>query len=592
MQIAKIFISLLLVLTTGSIAGMEQAASGLTKTARDASKKENFSYKLNLLSLEERTHIASSGQQDFVWSPMDERFLIDELAGLLSRLARNSPRALRTLRTLAPVQDNFNLSFVHIAAHAGNSMVMRVLLLEEVFRSEINQQSRNGLTPLMYAIQNNNVQNAGTQSHLEIVDLLLQAGADPLTINRYGESALSQATAVGNPHIIARMKQAIAQRRQPISRSQFNIHASVFVPRQQNRAAASATRIQTMLSPMNPQDINIRSNNNQHSLHLAAAQDLSSTIQTLTQNYSSADVPSTIQTLSDTQATINADDIQPSIMLSSIVGHTLPIQTFIHQAIGSFQRNDRAELLRDAALRGNIGLARTVLEARVSTAADTIIDRRDNQRRTALYIAALKGHENIVRLLIEHGARNTIREQILRRDVGRQSTIIDTIKRYPSRLGQEIQRVLLFVLPQSSTSTTTIAALIMNYHSAHTYSAALSTTNGIQVREAVQELPVKLSQPPITAPLVASVGLSGTDISVPISSPTSRKNPVGHVPRKNQSANSKYTLSPNPSKRTHHKSTWVDKAKKPLLTVGALLGLKWAWSLYNTDTQEKNNKNK
>ena len=79
---------------------------------------------------------------------------------------------------------------LHVAAAWGQGNVLQMLLATG---SNTDQVDTNGNTALLYAVQ---------EGHVEIVKMLLLAGADPAVENKFGASAISLAAGHGHRAIL------------------------------------------------------------------------------------------------------------------------------------------------------------------------------------------------------------------------------------------------------------------------------------------------------------------------------------------------------------------------------------------------------
>ncbi len=91
-------------------------------------------------------------------------------------------------------------ALLKMAIRAGNAGLVQLHIKRG---TDINQMDRNGITPLMYA---------ATLGHVDICQLLLKAGADPVLKNLQGRNALDLADAAGHDTVKALLQVAIAAR--------------------------------------------------------------------------------------------------------------------------------------------------------------------------------------------------------------------------------------------------------------------------------------------------------------------------------------------------------------------------------------------
>src|SRR5437868_398375 len=82
------------------------------------------------------------------------------------------------------------------AAKDGDAAAVRALLVK---KADVNAAESDGTTPLHWAVY---------KDSLDMVDLLITAGANAKTVNRYGMTPLSLASTNGNTDIVVRLLKA------------------------------------------------------------------------------------------------------------------------------------------------------------------------------------------------------------------------------------------------------------------------------------------------------------------------------------------------------------------------------------------------
>ena len=79
---------------------------------------------------------------------------------------------------------------MHSAAQYGKSEIVKMLL---AYKQLIDSKTKSGATPLMCAV---------AEGHLEICEMLLKAGADPLAVRRNGWNAMHEAALNGRAVVV------------------------------------------------------------------------------------------------------------------------------------------------------------------------------------------------------------------------------------------------------------------------------------------------------------------------------------------------------------------------------------------------------
>ncbi|MCF6808536.1 ankyrin repeat domain-containing protein [Thiotrichales bacterium 19S9-12] len=279
---------------------------------------------------------------------------------------------------------------IHLAAKNGHQAAAYFLILDNI--DLLNKPNKHGQSPLMIAIINNktemvkfllaqgadvNCQNengssplhqAAIKGHENIVKLLLKKGANPnSTENNMKISATQLAILIQNKNILNSLLE-VANINNPIALDQEGNTTLNYAMIHYDRSQKSKDIILSVLEKCDTKHINTKNNAKCSSLKYAVL-------------YNEKDL---VEALLQKGAEVDIDVLQASENSSNTIKELL--KPYANQ------------LLLDAAKNNNVERTETALKAGAT------IDFQDESGMTPLHHAALKGHESVVKKLLENNA--------------------------------------------------------------------------------------------------------------------------------------------------------------------------------------------
>ncbi|MCP5369897.1 MAG: ankyrin repeat domain-containing protein [Rickettsiaceae bacterium] len=297
------------------------------------------------------------------------------------------------------IKNKWGNSSLYIAAYSGNVEICRkILTSENVTLEHLNNRNKDGNTALHIAV------SVCTEVNQELVDLLLNKGADPTIKNNGGNTPLHLAAYSGNVEIFKKILIAVeqAEKMTPEHLNSRNkegntsLHAAVSARTEVNQEV-NQELVDLLLNK--GADPTIKNNGGNTPLHLAS----------LCGNKKIVDL------LIDKEVDLNIQntDGNTPLHLASLLGYKEVVDLLLNnRADPTIKNKDGNTALHVAvSMRTKVkqGVKQEIVDLLLNKGADPTI--KNNGGNTPLHLASLCGNKEVVDLLIDEGADPTIKNK-------------------------------------------------------------------------------------------------------------------------------------------------------------------------------------